>query len=56
MERSIPTSICGIYMRSSFGDNPTAPVYEKLEKDIREMGYNCTKVNEFNFAEHGGHT
>jgi site-specific DNA-cytosine methylase len=40
----------------SYGSNPTAPVYEKLEKDIREMGYNYTKVDEFNFAEYGGDT
>jgi site-specific DNA-cytosine methylase len=38
----------------SYGENPTAPVYEKLEKDVREMGYNYTKINEFNFVEYGG--
>jgi site-specific DNA-cytosine methylase len=37
------------------GDNPTAPMYDKLEKEVREMGYNYTKKNEFNFAEYGGH-
>jgi hypothetical protein len=36
----------------TYGDNPTAPMYEKLEK---EVGYNYTKKNEFNFAEYGGH-
>jgi hypothetical protein len=36
----------------SYGENPTAPVYEKLEKDVREMGYNYTTISEFNFAEY----
>jgi hypothetical protein len=38
----------------TYGDNPTESMYDKLEEEVRDMGYNCTKVNEFNLAEHGG--